>query len=49
VPAGDEEFANEVAKYRAGRGTLRFPLTSPPPYEFIGRVAALLAQRGPLA
>ncbi|MBL1073756.1 DUF1801 domain-containing protein [Nocardia sp. 2] len=47
VPAGDAAFEEAIAPYRAGRGTLKFPLHKPIPYELIGRMAALLAeQRG---
>jgi uncharacterized protein YdhG (YjbR/CyaY superfamily) len=43
IPAGDEAFQREIDPYRAGKGTLRFPLDQPIPYNLIGRVAALLA------
>jgi uncharacterized protein YdhG (YjbR/CyaY superfamily) len=43
VPAGDETFQEEVAPYRAGKGTLRFPLDQPIPYGLIERQAAFLA------
>jgi uncharacterized protein YdhG (YjbR/CyaY superfamily) len=47
VPAADIAFEQEIAPYRAGKGTLRFPLRKPMPYDLIQRVAALLAeQRG---
>lgn len=43
VPRGDEAFAQEIAPYRAAKGTLKFPLGKPVPYELIGKVAELLA------
>ena len=47
VPAGDAAFEDEIAPYRAGKGTLRFPLRKPIPYELIERMVGLLvAQRG---
>jgi uncharacterized protein YdhG (YjbR/CyaY superfamily) len=45
VPA-DEALAQELAAYRAGKGTLRFPLKQPLPTDVVRRVvAALAAQR----
>ncbi|CAN7209609.1 iron chaperone [Arthrobacter sp. LjRoot14] len=43
VPAGDEAFEAAIAPYRAARGTLKFPLGKPVPYELIEKTAALLA------
>lgn len=43
APEADEELDRELAGYRAAKGTLRFPLNRPIPYELIGRVAAVLA------
>jgi uncharacterized protein YdhG (YjbR/CyaY superfamily) len=45
VPAPDESFEQELAPYRAGRGTVRFPLNKPIPYGLIERLVALLVQR----
>lgn len=42
LPHGDPDLVREFAPYRAGKGTLRFPLTQPIPYSLIGRVAAQL-------
>jgi uncharacterized protein YdhG (YjbR/CyaY superfamily) len=44
IPAVDDTLAGEIAPYLAGKGTLRFPLSEPMPYELIGRLAALLAR-----
>ncbi|MFC9790189.1 iron chaperone [Rhodococcus sp. NPDC127528] len=47
LPAGDPEFERELAPYKSGPGTAKFPLGKPIPYELIERIAALLAaQRG---
>lgn len=43
VPSGDADFNESVAPYRAAKGTMKFPLGKPVPYELIGRAAALLA------
>jgi uncharacterized protein YdhG (YjbR/CyaY superfamily) len=43
VPATDEELQGDIAPYRSGKSTVRFPLTKPIPYELIGRLARLLA------
>jgi uncharacterized protein YdhG (YjbR/CyaY superfamily) len=45
VPAADLAFQQELAPYLAGKGTLRFPLDKPVPYELIERVVLLLAER----
>jgi uncharacterized protein YdhG (YjbR/CyaY superfamily)/ribosomal protein S18 acetylase RimI-like enzyme len=42
VPLMDAELAAELAPYRSGPGTLRFPLGNPPPLQLIGRVVDLL-------
>ncbi|WP_198318303.1 iron chaperone [Arthrobacter sp. YN] len=43
VPRGDEVLNNDLEQYLSGKGTLKFPLTKPIPYQLIGRVAAQLA------
>jgi uncharacterized protein YdhG (YjbR/CyaY superfamily) len=42
---GGQALAAELEPYLAGKGTLKFPLNRPIPYELIGRVAAALAER----
>jgi uncharacterized protein YdhG (YjbR/CyaY superfamily) len=42
VPDADEALSRELAPYRASKGTLRFPLNRPVPYELIRRLVALL-------
>lgn len=38
TPAGIEAFQEELAPYTAGKGTIRFPLDRPIPYDLIRRV-----------
>ncbi|HCT79211.1 MAG TPA: hypothetical protein DGT23_22160 [Micromonosporaceae bacterium] len=47
VPAGDEAFEKKIAPYRAAKGTLKFPLGKPVPYDLVERVAKLLARQRP--
>ena len=42
LPEGDETLVEEMAPYVAGKGTLKFPLSEPIPYDLIERVAARL-------
>jgi uncharacterized protein YdhG (YjbR/CyaY superfamily) len=44
VPMGDANFEREIEPYRAGKGTLKFPLAEPIPYGLIEQVAALLLE-----
>jgi uncharacterized protein YdhG (YjbR/CyaY superfamily) len=45
VPA-DDALAEELAPYRAAKGTVKFPLNQPIPYDLIARlVTALVEQR----
>jgi uncharacterized protein YdhG (YjbR/CyaY superfamily) len=45
VPDADEATEAALAPYRAGKGTLQFPLDQPVPYELIERVVAALVER----
>jgi uncharacterized protein YdhG (YjbR/CyaY superfamily) len=46
IPAVDARLDREIERFKAGKGTLRFPLNEPIPYELIGRlVAAALRNR----
>ncbi|MFD6356520.1 iron chaperone [Nocardia tengchongensis] len=48
VPSGDDDFQQAIAPYLAGKGTLKFPLRQPIPYDLISDVAVrLAAQRAP--
>jgi uncharacterized protein YdhG (YjbR/CyaY superfamily) len=47
VPSTDEAMGAELAPYRSGRGTLRFPIGRPLPLELIERVVQrLIEERG---
>ena len=39
VPPVDDELAAAIAPYVAGKGTLKFPLNQPVPYDLISRLA----------
>ncbi len=43
APSGDADFERRVAPFRSGKGTLKFLLAEPIPYDLIGEVAALQA------
>jgi uncharacterized protein YdhG (YjbR/CyaY superfamily) len=43
IPEADVALERELAPFRAAKGTLKFPLERPIPYELIGRAAGLLA------
>jgi uncharacterized protein YdhG (YjbR/CyaY superfamily) len=46
IPAGDEALTTDLAPYRSGKGTLKFPLDKPIPYDVISRLAqAFVAAR----
>jgi uncharacterized protein YdhG (YjbR/CyaY superfamily) len=45
IPAADEAFERELTPYLAGKGTVRFPLNKPIPYDLIERLVTLLAQQ----
>jgi uncharacterized protein YdhG (YjbR/CyaY superfamily) len=38
APSGIDQFEKELAPYRSGKGTLRFPLDEPFPWELIRKV-----------
>lgn len=40
IPAVDAQLDEEIAPYKASKGTLRFPLKEPIPYPLIGRLVA---------
>jgi uncharacterized protein YdhG (YjbR/CyaY superfamily) len=39
----DEDLAEEMAPYAAGKGTLKFPLAEPVPHDLIARIARSLS------
>ncbi len=42
VPDGDPQFERDIAPYRSGKSTVKFPYSSPMPYELIERMVTLL-------
>ncbi len=40
APSGIEEFEEELAPYFGGKGSIRFPLEKPIPYDLIARIVA---------
>jgi uncharacterized protein YdhG (YjbR/CyaY superfamily) len=44
IPDGDARLQGDLEPYRAAKGTLRFPLDAPIPYELIERTAAAAMQ-----
>lgn len=44
LPAGDKVFAKDLRPYKSGKGTARFPLDKPIPYELIGRIVTFRAR-----
>jgi uncharacterized protein YdhG (YjbR/CyaY superfamily) len=44
VPAGDAAFRKKIEIYRAGRGTLRFPLNKRIPYGLISKAVKFLVE-----
>ncbi len=45
LPATEGALAEELAPYDTGKGTARFPLQEPIPYDLIERLAALLVKQ----
>ena len=48
VPTGDAAFNEEAASYQTGKGTLRFPLGKPIPYDFITTAVTFAIQENRL-
>ena len=44
LPSGIEAFKEELEPYAQGKGSIRFPLDRPIPYDLVGRIAAFRAQ-----
>lgn len=40
TPSGTEAFQNEISSYVGGKGSIRFPLDQPIPYDLIRRIVA---------
>ena len=47
LPTADEAFERELAPYKTGKGTAKFPLQGPIPYDLIERLVALLVEQRP--
>jgi uncharacterized protein YdhG (YjbR/CyaY superfamily) len=45
IPDADEAFERELAPYKAAKGTMKFPLKEPIPYDLIERLVALLLKQ----
>jgi uncharacterized protein YdhG (YjbR/CyaY superfamily) len=45
IPAVDAALERELLQYRAAKGTLRFPLRKPVPYELVERLVAFLMRK----
>jgi uncharacterized protein YdhG (YjbR/CyaY superfamily) len=41
IPEGDEAFGKELSPYRGEKGSLRFPLDKPIPYDLVKRIVLL--------
>jgi uncharacterized protein YdhG (YjbR/CyaY superfamily) len=41
IPAGDDAFHQEIAKYISGKGTLKFPIDKPMPLKLITKIVKL--------
>ena len=44
TPSGIDALGNEVAQYKAGKGTLQFPLNEPLPYSLIRKIVQFRLQ-----
>jgi len=38
VPSGIEKFSKELSEYEGGKGSVKFPLDKPIPYDLIGKI-----------
>ncbi|CAN1564906.1 COG5646 Uncharacterized conserved protein [Flavobacteriaceae bacterium] len=41
TPTGHAKFANELSKYKQGKGSVQFPINQPLPYDLIERIVAV--------
>lgn len=41
APSGIDAFEDELSEYRGGKGTLKFPIKKPLPYELISKIVKL--------
>ncbi len=43
IPSGLDQFKEELAPYKIGKGSVQFPYDEPIPYELIGKIAQFRA------
>lgn len=48
TPTGHAEFANELSKFKQGKGSVQFPLDEPIPYELIERIVVFRVKENEL-
>jgi len=46
APRGAEAFRKELSGYAGGKGTVRFPLDKPVPFDLIGRIVKFTVKEG---
>ena len=44
TPTGHAEFAEELSKFKQGKGSVQFPLSQPMPLDLIGRIVKFRVQ-----
>lgn len=44
TPSGHSEFAEELSRYKQGKGSVQFPLNQPVPYDLIARIVKFRVQ-----
>ena len=47
APTGDDDLVRRLEPYRSGKGTLKFPLSQPIPYDLIGLLATRYSEQRP--
>ncbi len=45
TPKAQQELSTELASYQQGKGSIRFPLDAPMPYELIARIVQVRVQQ----
>ena len=45
IPDGDADYERELAPFRSGASTAKFPLSKPIPFDLIGRITKLLVEQ----
>jgi uncharacterized protein YdhG (YjbR/CyaY superfamily) len=44
TPSGHAAFAEELSRYKQGRGSVQFPLSEPLPFDLIARIVKFRAE-----